>query len=104
MTQSAQAPKESTCTINISEDEVLRLLKNLKTSKGAGSDGIPPVFLNKCAATLAKPLTIILNYSIKYVFCNFPKIWKEALIVHIHKSGSKAQIENYRDLFQYSML
>ncbi|CAH2227610.1 jg1391, partial [Pararge aegeria aegeria] len=81
---------ESLSKIIFAEDDILRLLKSLKTNKGAGSDGIPPIFLSKCASNLAKPLAIIFNLSIN-VFCCFPEIWKQALIVPIHKSGSRTK-------------
>ncbi|CAH2209126.1 jg22867, partial [Pararge aegeria aegeria] len=97
MSHSNSSYKESICKITIDENTVLKLLKTLKTNKGAGSDGIPPIFLTKCATNLAKPLTIIFNLSLN-VYCSFPDIWKQALIVPIHKSGSKTQIENYRPI------
>lgn len=97
MSDSNLSYNESICKITIEENNVPKLLKTLKTNKGAGSDGIPPIFLSKCASNLAKPLTIIFNHSIN-VYGSFPDIWKEALIVPIHKSGSKTQIENYRPI------
>lgn len=81
----------------ITECTVLKQLTMLNVSKGPGSDNIPPIFLKKCAKSLAKPLTIIFNLSINTFGC-FPTKWKEALVVPIHKSGSKTLIKNYRPI------
>ncbi|CAK1604625.1 unnamed protein product [Parnassius mnemosyne] len=42
--------------IYFSTKNVSRILHTLKTNTGPGSDGIPPLFIHKCAKHLAKPL------------------------------------------------
>ncbi|KAJ0169577.1 hypothetical protein K1T71_013710 [Dendrolimus kikuchii] len=79
---------------NISTVEVF--LKQLDKDKGAGSDGIPPVFWNSCYKSLAPPLCAIFNRSLREGV--FPSKWKSAHIIPIHKKGSKAHIENYRGI------
>lgn len=83
-------------TIEISEDDVLKLLKNLDISKGAGSDNIPPSFIVKCAPTLARPIYLVFARSLREGI--FPESWKQAHIVPIHKKGLKSSIENYRPI------
>lgn len=87
---------DSISKITISEGKVEDYLKRLDINKGAGSDGIPPIFWAKCARTLAIPIAFIFNFSIKEGV--FPEIWKKALIVPIHKKGSKMKVENYRGI------
>ncbi|CAH2106324.1 unnamed protein product [Euphydryas editha] len=39
--------------IKFSEHEITRAIKKLDIFKGAGPDGIPPVFVKRCGTTLA---------------------------------------------------
>lgn len=48
----------------VTEKEVLDALKQLNGKKGAGPDGIPPVFWKKVAAFVSKPLTNIFQTSL----------------------------------------
>jgi hypothetical protein len=83
-------------SVIITSDTVLKYLKSLDISKGPGCDGVPPVFLSSCAESLASPLAIIFQNSLKC--CIFPSIWKKAHIIPIHKKGSKSKIDNYRPI------
>ncbi|CAK1598404.1 unnamed protein product [Parnassius mnemosyne] len=69
-------------------------LKKLDPAKGAGSDGIPPVFLIHCSECLSYPLLLIFNESLRRR--EFPTVWKRALIVPVFKSGDDKLIKNYR--------
>ncbi|CAH2107680.1 unnamed protein product [Euphydryas editha] len=82
--------------LNVTSDDVLKVLQSLDISKGPGCDGVPAVFLRSCAANLALPLSIIFRKSLEE--CTFPKIWKMAQIIPIHKKGSRTSIENYRPI------
>lgn len=73
-----------------------KALKNLNITKGAGSDGIQPIFWKKCAKTLASPIATIFNISLQK--SEFPSCWKMAHIVPIHKKGSRNNVENYRGI------
>lgn len=83
-------------TINISEDFVKTLLRSIDTNKGAGSDKIPPIFYVKCVDSLAAPIACVFNRCFREGF--FPRIWKTAHIVPIHKKGTKSSIDNYRPI------
>jgi hypothetical protein len=87
---------ESISKIHISVDVVEKHLKRLNPNKGAGCDGIPPIFWQKCAKTLSLPISLIYNNSLRNGL--FPNIWKKAHIVPIHKKGTKTKIENYRGI------
>lgn len=82
--------------IEVTSEHILKLIKNLDTSKGAGCDNIPPIFFVKCAEPLSLPISIIFNRCFREGF--FPNIWKKAHIVPIHKKGPKSTIENYRPI------
>ena len=82
--------------IEISEGEISKYLHSLDCNKGAGPDGLPPLFLKKCARVLCKPLCIIYNKSLQT--CTFPTKWKMAHITPIHKSGCLQDITNYRPI------
>lgn len=82
--------------INVREDEVAKLLTNLDTSKSAGPDKLSPIFLTKCAKTIATPLSLLFNTSLST--CSFPSLWKSAFISPIHKKGPKQDVCNYRPI------
>ena len=84
------------------ELDVLLLLKAVNSSKAAGPDGIHGIFLKNCAASLAKPLTLMFNIS--YVTGCIPDDWKLASIVPIHKKDEKGSVENYRPISLTSLV
>ena len=49
----------------IDYNKVEEKLKNLKDSKKPGGDGVHPFILNTCAESIAKPLKIIFERSLK---------------------------------------
>lgn len=48
----------------IDQESLLNKLKSLDIRKGAGPDGIPPIFISTCASALVPPLLIIFNKSL----------------------------------------
>lgn len=89
-------PAFDTNSIILTESDILKALKNLDCSKGAGSDKIPPSFISRCGPALSHPLCLIYNRSLREG--TFPRAWKEALIVPIHKKNSKIKVEHYRPI------
>ncbi|CAG4979993.1 unnamed protein product [Colias eurytheme] len=78
------------------KDCVLKILKSLNVNKGAGPDGIPPLFISATASALAAPLVMIYNKSL--ISGSFPQEWKKAKVVPVHKSDKKNVISNYRPI------
>ena len=76
--------------------DVLLILKELNPSKAAGPDGIDGIILKNCAASIAKPLTLLFNTS--FVTGCIPGEWKLASVVPVHKKGGKGCVENYRPM------
>lgn len=83
-------------SVNISPTIIEQSLLKLDKSKGAGSDGIPPIFWSNCAKSLCFPLHIIFTRSLHEGIV--PNIWKEAHIIPIYKKGTKTNITNYRGI------
>lgn len=82
--------------LTIDQETIYKKLKSLDEAKGAGSDGIPPVFIIRCAQSLVIPLHIIFNLSFQEGV--FPKIWKVAKVVPIFKGGDNQLVSNYRPI------
>lgn len=78
----------------ISMNELLDGLYSLDKNKGAGPDGIPPVFLRNTAERIAKPLLTIFNDSLASGV--FPTKWKASFISSIFKAGDRTDVRNYR--------
>ncbi len=54
------------------------------------------------APHISDSLTFIYNLSIKHSV--FPKKWKEATVSHLHKAGSKHDVNNYRPISVLTIL
>ena len=80
----------------VSEDSVLKVLKNMDENKAAGLDNLSGKFLKDGATILAKPLSQICNLSIKY--STFPNDCKIAKLKPLFKRGSKTDPKNYRPI------
>ncbi|EYC41325.1 hypothetical protein Y032_0573g156 [Ancylostoma ceylanicum] len=77
-------------------DEVAIILKNLKPSSSELYDGIPQIVYRKCASTLSKPLTHLLNLSM--YFGEVPNLWKEAIVTAIPKSPTANLVTEFRPI------
>lgn len=89
-------------SITITKSQIKSSILNLDLSKGAGPDGIGPIFLKNTAELISEPLYIIFNLSIQEG--TFPDFWKLAYIKPLHKSRSKNNIPNYRPISILSII
>lgn len=80
--------------IEITENGIIKLLRNLNPYKAAGPDNISPRILKELAEDVAPILTIISNHS--YETGEIPSIWKSANICPIFKKGKRFEAVNYR--------
>ena len=78
----------------ITEDEVLKILKDLKPNKSAGPDELHPKSLLEMREMLSKPLALIFNSSLRTG--QVMERWKLGNIVAIFKKGDKSEPGNYR--------
>uniref|UniRef100_A0A1Y1K5G1 Reverse transcriptase domain-containing protein n=1 Tax=Photinus pyralis TaxID=7054 RepID=A0A1Y1K5G1_PHOPY len=84
-------------TLNkITAEDFRNAIKKLKPKKAAGNDMFPPYIVGGSSEWLEKPLLHIYNLAIKTE--TFPDMWKESIVVPIHKSGNKKLVENYRPI------
>lgn len=91
LTQSDSLVLEST-----NEEEVKRLIGNLKTDCATGHDEISSSFLKTYINFLAPPLTFIFNSCLQYGV--FPDSLKKSVVSPIHKSGDRDRVTNYRPI------
>ena len=75
---------------------VLKILRAIDTSKAAGIDRLPEIFLNNGADVLAKPVTDICNLSIS--LNKFSRAFKVENGKPIFKKSRKTNVSNYRPI------
>lgn len=80
----------------VHESQIYKELRNLKRKKATGLDNFPPGLLKDAALVIAKPLTYIINLSLRSG--TVPPEWKEAKVLPLFKSGSSTEIGNYRPI------
>ena len=82
--------------LSISVEMVLRKLDNLDVSKSPGPDKVHPRILKLLSGTLAKPLSIIFNATLRTGI--LPDDWKRAHVSAVFKKGEKKCPNNYRPI------
>ena len=82
--------------IELSEDEVLSVLRNLDQNKAQGPDGIPGRLLIETAYQIAPSLCQLYNKSLRVGILSSE--WKLDNVVLIHKRCKKSYVENYRPI------
>ena len=90
--------EEPFSVVNVTNDTVFNKLKNLKSSKSAGSNGLHPRVLREAAAQLCVPLTILFKRSLDEGL--LPEDWKlkRANMIPIFKKGEISDPGNYRPI------
>ena len=81
---------------------IKKILQKLDTDKASGPDMIPAIVLKMCCAELASPLCRL--FQLCYAQGVFPKQWKIAQVIPIHKRHSKADPANYRPISLLSVI
>ena len=79
--------------IHVTEEEVYEALSALDPTKSSGIDGIGSKLLKHCALALYAPICHLFNLTI-----TLPSEWKLHLITPVHKSGDRAQVNNYHPI------
>lgn len=82
--------------IVISDEDVKKKMKLLKPGKSPGLDNMYPRILKELDRTIVTPLRIIFQKSLQESVV--PEVWREAMIVPIHKNGSRSSPGNYRPI------
>ena len=75
------------------EHDILSIIRSLNSNKAHGWDDISIRMVKICDESIAYPLKIIFETSLK---CGiFPDKWKKANVVPVHKKESKNILKNY---------
>ena len=80
--------------VNITTDDVYKVLNGLKPNKSPGPDLIHPRILKELAKELSLPLKRLFDRTLAEG--KIPDEWKSAEVRPIHKKGSRASPDNYR--------
>ena len=80
-------------SFQITENDILAIRKTLDPNKSHGFDNISIKMIKTCRRSLILPLKIIFKHSLKKG--TFPKIWKKANVVPVHKKDDKILVKNY---------
>ena len=80
----------------VSQNQVIEIINNLKTTHSKDLSNLDVAFAKKHMITLAKPLTHLINTSM--VSGKFPEEWKQARVIPIFKSGAVDLVSNYRPI------
>jgi len=89
-------------TLHTNKCEVEKHLRNIDVKKALGPDNISPYVLRKCASQLAAPLAQLFNTCIDQQL--WPKQWKKARVVAVHKKNSRTCVNNYRPISLLSVV
>ena len=82
--------------INITENGITKLLKNLNPSKSPGPDNLGPRVLKELADDIAPILLLIFRRSL--ASGEVPADWRTANVAPVFKKGQKYLAENYRPI------
>ncbi|CAB4016528.1 Hypothetical predicted protein, partial [Paramuricea clavata] len=80
----------------VSVDKVLHSFHALSSSKAIGVDKIPIKVLKLSIAIIVPSMTKLFNYVIQNGV--FPRDWKVAKVIPLHKKGPKNLLDNYRPI------
>lgn len=83
---------EIECDVNT----VRTILQGIPVNKACGPDCISARIIHECCDELSVPLAKLCNLTLAQG--TFPKRWKQANIVPIHKKGSARNPSNYRSV------
>ena len=94
--KSVPSRTERITNIVATEQDVLDIIKSVNVNKAAGPDGVSPTMLREAGLSIVKPLTKLINLSLRTAI--FPDSWKLAHVLPLHKKNDKSEINNYRPI------
>jgi hypothetical protein len=83
----------------VSENEVQKVVKNLKGKCSSGFDGVTDSTVKKCVQFIEKPLANICNTS--FASGIFPEILKTAIVKPLHKRGIQEKFKTIDPYLSY---
>ena len=88
--------------VEITQNEIFKAIKELKTSRSGGPDKLLNEFFIHGSASLLPYLHTLFNLLFNKGY--FPTMWSEGYIVPIHKKGNTNNVDNYRGITLLSTL
>lgn len=82
--------------IKILESEIIDVIDTLNPNKAVGEDMISHKVLKAVKFSIAKPLCLLINKSLEE--CEFPDMWKLAIVMPLFKKGECNLPSNYRPI------
>ena len=86
--------EERLCTYEVCSDDVVNIIRSLDPNKAHGHDETSICIIKTCESSISKLLAILFRNCFENE-C-FPKKWKKANIVVVHKKNEKQWIKNDR--------
>ncbi|KAI8487535.1 hypothetical protein Bbelb_347690 [Branchiostoma belcheri] len=87
---------EELTSIQVSEEEVLGVLKELPPNKAPGPDGISNRLLKEAAPVICTSLCELFNHSL--ATGKLPGEWKQCNVTPVYKKGDRTDPSNYRPI------
>ena len=84
----------SLCRVQVSVEEISKILSSLDVLKAVGPDKLPTIVLKECAESLAPSVTAVVNFGLRTGLQLTEG--KKKNVPPIHKKGKKDLVENYR--------
>lgn len=81
---------------HITESDICTVISTMRNKTTKGIDELSLKSLGDILDIIIKPFTFLINQSLIQGF--FPDIFKTAMVIPLHKKGSKTQVENYRQI------
>ena len=83
-------------SVAFTDDDIMKLVRNLNPNKASGSDGISGQMLLICDSSVVCPLRIIYKNILSTSV--YPDLWKLANVTPIFKKEDKQLVKNYRPI------
>ena len=83
-------------TVNLSIDDISKIIQNLDPNKAHGHDKIIIRMLQVCGNSICNPLELILQQAMESG--SFPSEWEKGNVVPIHKKDDKRCLKNYHPI------
>ena len=95
-TLSKKRVNESLTTIDFSNNDILKIIRNLDPNKAHGHDMISIRMVKICDDSVCRPLKLTFQSCLESG--KFPSEWKKSNVVPIHKKGDKQILKKYRPI------
>jgi exonuclease III len=83
-------------SVDTSPENLLVNLLRLKNSYAASPDDLPTAFLKLCGLEVCVPLSLVFERSINDG--TLPRVFKQAIVIPVHKKGNKTCVSNKRNV------